>query len=421
MPHMLRRPGFARNVANTTGFNIAATTVAAVAGLVIARGLGPTGRGEYAAIVAWYAVTLLVGEVGQTAATCFFVAKEPGRARDYVATSRTMMVLTGIVVLGAGLILAPWLANGQAGLTWGYRVMFATSIAAFVGASYIFALQATDIRRWNVARVSQPILFLAVIVVLHLLGILSLRTTLIALSATIVIQAAVGYQACRRVGLAGGRTRRHLFPPLLAYGASQMAAIAPATLNGTLDKLVLSQTAPAADLGRYAVAVSLTSLGVPLVAAIGNMAFPRLASREMPGRAAVRLQRVALAAAAGIAILVVAPIALLAHWLVPALFGAGFAGTDQLVWLLAPGGVFLACGQVVGDLLRGRNRPLVVARGQAIAAVFTIALLAVLLPRIGVAGAAIASTISYGIALLYMVWKLNSLAPDAVDDAVNWT
>jgi O-antigen/teichoic acid export membrane protein len=90
-------------------------------------------------------------------------------------------------------------------------------------------------------------------------------------------------------------------------------------------------------------------------------------------------------------------------------FGPAYQGAVPLLWILAPGTVFLACGQVVGDLLRGRNHPLVVAWAQGLAALFTVALLIALLPLVGVVGAAIASTVAYGIALavmLHSLWRL---------------
>ena len=123
-------------------------------------------RGEYAAVTAWFGVALVVGDMGQPAALCFHVAHDPGQARGYVATSRAMMLVTGTIAMAGGILLAPLLAHGNAELTVAYRIAFATSIVAFVGASYTFSLQARNLRWWNSVRVSQPVLSLAVIVVL---------------------------------------------------------------------------------------------------------------------------------------------------------------------------------------------------------------------------------------------------------------
>ena len=242
--------------------------------------VGPTVRGEYAAITAWFGFALMIGGMGQPAALCFYVARDPLRAREYVATSRAMMLTTGTIFLVAGILLAPLLADGIAAVSLGYRIAFGTSIVAFVGASYTFSLQARDLSKWNVVRVSQPVLSVIAIGVLWRLGLLSLDNALVVLSATMVLQLSWAYGSCRRTSLVPGHSHATLIRPLAAYGAAQIAALTPAALNAQLDQLVLSQAVPPADLGRYAIAVSLTLLPIPFVSAIGNVAFPRLAAQD---------------------------------------------------------------------------------------------------------------------------------------------
>jgi len=347
--------------------------------------------------------------MGQPAALCYYVAHNPGRAHEYVATSRAMMLTTGMLAVAAGMLLAPLLARGGSGVTGGYRIAFASCIAAFIAASYTFALQARDLRRWNMVRVSQPALSLLAIGSLWRLRALTLDAALTALGVTTLLQLGWGYLCCRKTGLAPGRARAGLVRPLAIYGAAQIAAMTPAALNARMDQLVLSQAVPSADLGRYAVAVSLTMLPIPLVGAIGNVAFPRLASGRGVSTATLRLQWFAVFGSACLAVGTLVPLAIIAHWLVPLVFGTSYQRAVPLLWILTPGAVFLACGQVVGDLLRGRNRPIVVAWAQGLAAIVTIGLIFSLLPVLGVYGAAVASTVAYGIALILMLrclWRL---------------
>jgi O-antigen/teichoic acid export membrane protein len=170
-----------------------------------------------------------------------------------------------------------------------------------------------------------------------------------------------------------------------------------------MDRLLLSQLVSPAELGRYAVASSATLIPVPLVSAIGDVAFPRLAAQRLVTAQSHRLQLAAAAVSAGLAAAILLPIAVSASWLVPLVFGPAYRGAVPLLWILAPGGVFLACNQVVGDLLRGRNRPGFVAISEGLAVVFTVVLLVILLPVVGVASAAIASTVAYGVALMAMI------------------
>ena len=137
----LRRPG-GQAVARTAGFNFVVVAASGLGGVILARTVGPTVRGDYAAVTAWFGMTLIIGGMGQPAALCFYVARDPLQAREYVATSRAIMLLTGMVTLTVGMLIAPLLAHGNSGVTTGYRIAFATTILAFVGASYTFSLQA---------------------------------------------------------------------------------------------------------------------------------------------------------------------------------------------------------------------------------------------------------------------------------------
>jgi O-antigen/teichoic acid export membrane protein len=377
--------------------------------VVIARALGPTGRGEYAAIIAWFGISCTVGQMGLPAALCFYVAKDPQQAQDYVATSRAMMLATGMLALVAGLLLAPALSRGNPETADGYRIAFGISIVTYVGISYTYALQPRHLLSWNVVRTIQPVLTLLILCILWFLKLLTLNAVLFTLAATLTLQLGSGYWRCRRNALAPGRARISLFRPLAGYGIAQIAALTPATLNAQLDQLVLSQIVAAPVLGRYAIAVSLTCLPIPLVAAIGNVAFPRLAAQQVVTDATRRMQHNAIVASAVIAAALLLPLAAVAYWLIPFLFGASYRGAVPLLWILTPGAAFLACGQVAGDLLRGRNYPAVVAWAQGLAAIFTVVLLIVLLPIVGVYGAAIASTVAYGTALAAMLRSLRHL------------
>jgi len=409
----LRRRGASRLVIRTAGFNIASTAAAGLGGIIVARVLGPELRGEYAAVTAWFGISLMVGSMGQPAALCFYVAKDPGLAREYVATSRAMMLVTGTAALVGGILLAPLLAHGNAELTVAYRIVFSASIIAFIGASYTFSLQARNLRWWNTVRVSQPVLSLVLMVVLWRLRLLTLTAVLIVLVLTMLVQLGWAYYRCRAADLVPGRAQARLVRPLAAYGVSQIAALTPAAVNKQLDQLVLSQAVPLATLGRYAIAVSCTLLPIPLVAAIGNVAFPKLASLDRVDGLVQRMQWLAIIGSGCAAACVLVPLALVAPWLIPRVFGPGYGGVVPLLWLLTPAGVFLACNQVTGDVLRGRKRPLVVARAEGLAAVFTVILLVALLPVFGVYGAAIASTVAYGIALFMMLWSLRTLPADS--------
>jgi O-antigen/teichoic acid export membrane protein len=387
----LQAPGPTRAVAATAVVNVSSTVVAATAGVILARSLGPSDRGDYAAVVAWFGVVLIIGELGQTAATTYHVARHPENAKDYTATSRVLMTVTGALTAGIGFLVAPLLAHGDSDLLLSYRVVFVVCLPVFVGAGYSFALQAVSISRWNVMRIAQPIAYLLLVVVAQLTGHLTLVVATAVLALTVTAQAALSYGLARRSGLTGGRARREHVRPLTRYGFSQVLASAPQTFNGRLDQLVLSQTVRSSELGHYAVAVTLSGLAVPVVSALGNVLFPRLAAMKRGGAAERRLVRSAVLTSSLVALVVVGVLTATAFVTVPLVFGPDYDASVRLVWLLAPAGVLLASTQVASDLLRGRGQPGLVARAQGVGLVLTIILLAALIPRWGASGAAVAT------------------------------
>jgi len=374
--------------------------------------LGPTIRGDYAAITAWYAAALVAGELGQPAAICYFVARDPDRARHYVTTARNLMFVSGVLVAIAGWFLAKELTNGQSGVTFGYRLMFAACPAIYIAASYLFSLQARAISQWALVRALQPGLYLVGAVGLALSGYLNLQSVLVTLVASTVLQAVVAREVCRRRGLTGGRSKTWALRSLLRYGLTQILANSPTTINVTLDQMWLSQTVSAADLGRYAIAVSLTSLAYPLVTPIGSVLFPRIAAEGKDSAASRALQYRALLMSAMISAGMMVALALVAPVVVRTLFGPKYQAAVPLVWILCPGGVLLNCNQVLGDLLRGRNQTVWVALGQGAGAIATVGLLVMLIPPFGVTGAAIATSVSYAVTSTLLVIALVRDAPD---------
>jgi O-antigen/teichoic acid export membrane protein len=395
-----------RAVVRTAGFNGITTLIAGLGGIILARYLGPAGRGEYAAVTAWFAFACIIGDLGQPGALCFYVAREPELASAYVATSRAMVMAAGGIVAAGGVLIAPVLSRETPGATAAYRIAFGATVIAVVAASYIYALQARDLHQWNVVRASQPTLSLAAICVLWRLRMLSLDTAAYVLVGSVLLQLALAYQGCRRTSLAPGCAQRRLIQPLFAYGIAQIAGSTPGMVNVQLDQLVLSQSVRAEDLGRYAIAVSLTMLPIPFVSAIGNVAFPKLAAQQAVTSESHKLQWIALATSVALALSLVIPLASVAYWLIPLVFGTAYIGAVPLLWILSPGAVFLAAGQVASDLLRGRKRPMVIGRAHGIAAIFTVVFLATLLPFIGVYAAAIASTTSYAVAFVVLAMAL---------------
>jgi O-antigen/teichoic acid export membrane protein len=399
---------------------VAVTALAAVSGLLLARVLGPAGRGTYAIITSYTLAAATVGECGLTAAICYFVARDRTTARDVMRSGGLLLLGFGIVVGAVGVGVAPLLFDDPAEVA-AFRVAFAAQPLVFVCSCWVFALQAVRITAWNVVRALQPAGYSAAIVLLAATGLLSVERAVLCLVGSVLLQALAAVALCRGTFPGRGRLRRRTCRDLLGYGGATLASAVPYLLNAHLDVLVLAVLVAPAQLGHYAVAVSLGMLPQPICAAFGNVAMPRLAARpDAAGsdhRAVVvrrsaappavgqarRVALVAVAASLTTGVVAVAAISLLAPVVVPRLLGPAFTPSVGLFWLLAPGAALLGCNRAIDDVLRGLGRAMTVARCEGVGSVVTIVLLAALVPTIGIAGAPVASSLAYGVSFLLLL------------------
>ena len=388
---VLARSATLRTIFRTAGFNVANTLLAGVGGILVARVLGPEGRGDYAVLISWLGLALLVGELGQTASVTYHVARFSDRARDYLATSVRTLTVSGLIAIPIVLVAAPYLADGRSAREAGFKILAVALPIAFVGASYTFALQANRIDWWNWVRFSQPVVWFLGLMVLLWVEDVELSVILVIYVFSVLVQLPVAVILCARAGLLGGRADRTLVKPLMRYGAGQLASSLPAGFTRQLDVIVLATAVSAADVGKYSVALSYSLLAFPLASAIGSVVFPRQARSGGSGRSIVGRSIIGVLV---VTIAVMIPLLLVSGWLLPLVFGAEFAGSVHLLWYLSPGLVALAVNQVGGDLLRGMGKPHLVAVASWVGLVFLAGSLLLLVPAHGTLGAAISVSIA---------------------------
>jgi O-antigen/teichoic acid export membrane protein len=399
----MNRPRHPSDVRGTAVINMAATLLSAGTGVLLARWLGPAGRGIYAAATAYFGLSLIIFELGLASAVVYFVSRFRYRADDYVSTGTVLLIPLAIVAGLVSVVLA-LTEMGTSDTRMTFLILPVCIVMAFLGAPSTFALQALDIGKWNLIRIIQPIVFLPLIIGTFLITRFDVSTVVMVLALSLLFQALLArllYVGLREMT---GKVAWPTAGRMLRYGVPNMVSTVPNTINGRFDQLVLAFLVPAAALGQYAVAVTLSVLAGPLAMAFGNVAFPQLAEGGDPATTIRHAARGAMAVSAlgEVAIVIAAP------FVVPRLFGEGFADVTTLLLVLAPGAVLVVVNQVLGDLLRGLGRPGLVARCEWIGVIGTVAGLAITVPIMGTYGAALTSTIVYSCVHVLLRHSLHS-------------
>jgi antigen flippase len=395
-----RRATFLVRVAAVGAANVVGALTTAVAGVLIARALGPAGRGAVAGALAWSGLLGLVLSLGLLQSVTYHAARKREAARSIVRRTTRWVVPPAVAIGVAAAASALFLIGGSTGVMYAAAFLaMPISIAAGLRLACLLALR---VRWWNLSRLFQQGSYLVGIAGALALGLLDLRAVAGVLLLSNCLQLLGG-------GLLAARAMPIAEPeplparPLLVYGLHNLLGALPSTVNARLDQALLAIFVVQSELGEYAAAVTVSLLIGPLTGAFGQIAFPALAASESESdrrsteRKALLGTFLVASGAAGV-VLAYAP------EIIWGLFGPEFDGAIPLARVLAPASVALAMNLVIEDVLRGRGRPADAAKAEGSGAVATAALLVVFVPAGGAMAAATISLVAYCLTTAVLVF-----------------
>ncbi len=359
-----------------SGLTVVRAALAFVATLVFTRQLGPAGRGEVALVVGVTALLSLVGAAGLTPAVA---AGVPGR-RAVLGVA----VLRAVVVVGAGAAVVPLLPDA---VLPGVGAMAAIAVAVPCAVVTTAAVaHASALGRAVPAATAGLIGPAGFAVALLVLGRTSplIVSWLWVLSAAVTAVAVVAAGGRAPTGEVGGRV---LMARSLAANPGELALFA----LWRADVLVVHVLRGPAELGRYAVAVSLAEV---LMLVVYGLRMALLPTGRGGALAIARGIRVALAVGSVAAL----SLGLSAPIVVPMLFGSAYAEAALALAVLAPGALLLGLAFPLADALAAVGRSAAVARAAGLALVANLAANIVLLPAHSFLVAAVAATGAYAVA-----------------------
>ena len=390
--------------------------VGIVVSIIIARTLGPEGKGIYSLLL--LAPTLLVtfGNFGLNVSNVYFYGKRNARAQDLAANSVWAALVFGLVILALFIVAYPLL-----------RERFFTDVPT----SYLFAAVATlpamllnqymanlllatkQTRLFNWSNVLQLAVLLATAIFTLLIMKMGLAATVVIADLNVVIGAILMTIFYARTNHLSLRFKPQLFKETLIFGLKGYFANVIQFLNYRVDMLIVSAFLGAAAVGFYSVAVNFAEVLWYVPTSIGTVLFPHVAN-STNGSANITTARVSRQTflLMGLASLAVAA---LAPWLVPLLFGQEFTPAIQALWYLLPGVLVFSIAKIIGNDFAGRGYVVTNGLVSASALILNIVINLLLVPRLGLIGASLSSSISYTVATVMLIWLF------AREAKVHWT
>jgi O-antigen/teichoic acid export membrane protein len=386
--------------------SIAIQGLNAVTGVLLARALGPSGRGELTAAFLWPWILALVVSFGVMEAATYRTAKAPEAAGVVLGTSLVIAAGQSLIAIAVGAGLIPLVLSGHdSSVVWA-GLAFLSHIPFYLAGAYAgYVLNGIDeFRVFQAYRFGLTAVAAVGIVALAAVGSLSVTLAIAAyVFAHAVVAVATVWAALVRIGRPS--VDRAVGRELLSFGVKSHSSTVPTLLNQRLDQLVVSVVLSSTSLGLYAVAVTLSSLTSAVGASVLLVALPAVArGRSDPQR--LEISRRYVSGALLISTVVTAPLVVFAPQLIELFFGSDFRSAGDVSRIVLVATVALATGRALNAALKGVNRPLDAGIAELGALGITVIALAALLPAFGLIGAGLASLLAYTASTVWMARKL---------------
>ncbi|MFD5329986.1 oligosaccharide flippase family protein, partial [Streptomyces sp. NPDC127092] len=319
-----------------------------LSGPILARALGPEGRGQFASVMQPITVAGAVASLGFPAAVAYFIASGGNSDRVYrraLATAAIPALLTYAAMCWyAGIV------SHRQGISFTVICIAWSAIvlSAVVQIRRAYWQGQGRWRKLDAERAAYAVTRFGIVVLLALLGVV-LAEAYVAASLLAFVAAAL------LLFTKGSPSRSESLPTsgeIVRYSVLASIGTIAAVASSRLDQILMPAAASSAELGYYAVAVTVAE--VPLVLAT-------LSARNALQLAAVgdsnieifRKTRVYIVVCIGL----IAALFVAAPYGTVLVFGPDFATSASSIQLLSIAGVASLVSLVCGSILAGRGRP----------------------------------------------------------------
>nr|WP_269204192.1 polysaccharide biosynthesis C-terminal domain-containing protein [Motilibacter rhizosphaerae] len=363
-------------------------------GVLVARSIGPGGRGDLAVLATLTQFTGWIAALGTNEGVAFLASKREEDIPRIVGTALAFLAGLGLVGVVLAELALPLVLHAQHQSVIDTGRWFVLSVVLVLATSQLQSLLggSHDFAGMNVLRVLQPTGYLVGLVVLALTVRLTVDEVLLAsIASSVLALGVVGARFLRRVGVA--RPSREVARAALAFGIKVQGSLFGGLVNGRLDLLMMPAFLSVATVGLYSVATNTAGILFALVGVLGQVVFPAAARRGGAEgmRLVVRAGRITVGTAGAVALV----LGVLAPWLLPLVYGDAFRGSAVPLQIMLPGVVLAATSQVLDAGLQATGRPGAASICQLWGLVVTVVGLSVSLEPFGMDGAATVTTLSY--------------------------
>lgn len=410
---------FIKDTLITFTTNIITVILSIVVAIVIARVLGPEGKGAYSLIILVPTLLALLGNLGIGIANVYFGGS---RKHNWAALASNSLVSA----LGLGTLLAvaflAYFFIFHLSFTKGIEprcLLLTTLVLPFSLLTVYFnsiLLGQNRIREYNLVHLAQGSACLVLILFLLLALKAGVFGTIIAWVSAAILASILSILLVRKSTKIAWSFHFQLFKSSVKFGVKGYLGNVIQFLNYRLDMFLVAFLMSVTFVGYYSISVAMAEALWYFPAAVGTVIFgqtSRLGAEEA-NASTPRICRNTLF----ITVLAALMLFALGKPIITLFFGSAFLPALEPLWILLPGIVALSICKVLSNEITGRGKPMINTAAAGVSLAVNIPLNLLLIPRIGIAGAALASTISYTVTAILVLIAFMRISKNSLIDTI---
>ena len=394
----MNKKKFVRDTTITFGSRLFSLLVGIGTSVVLARALGPQGRGTYALAMLLPNMIVTFGNFGVGPATVYYVAR--GKiSREIILGNNILLslILSAFGILAGVCVIIFFHQNLFKGVAVSLLILSLALVPLNFFLSFVkyILLGAQRIKEFNYIGVIQTLFFFTAVV----LALLFFRVGIAgAIGAAALSTLAAGILAFHWAKMVSGGVKLRPYPPYikkaLIYGFQSHLSNILGFLNYRADVFLINWFLSPAAVGLYSVSVGLAEKIWLVSQSAGTVLFPKIAAEneeELRKTFTPFVARTVLWLTALGAIVLF----LISKQVILLLYSDAFLPAVSPLQGLVVGIIALAPSRVLANDIAGRGRPALNAYRGLITVFINITLNLLWIPRYGIVGSAWASTVAY--------------------------
>lgn len=389
---------FAKNTSLIFCTRILTFCVGLASSVLIARLLGPEGRGMYVLLLLVPAIALKFSLFGIDAATVYYVGKERYSLQEMIGNNMVLGLVLGIISMAVSGFVAFFFHDSylaQIPLFYFFVALGTIPLALLQTFFSNIMLGAQRFFAYSVVSILSEVLFLGFTVAalfvtrMGVFGLLWANILSSFFTVLILFFVLRGIAHGMRISLS-----RKFLKDMMTYGLQTYTGGLLGFLYYRVDIVLINIFLTTAAVGYYSLAVGLAEKLLMISTSAVTVFFPRISS-EKNEETVKEFTPLVVRHIFFLACLAALTLLIGGRWIVTFLYSAAFLPTLYPLYMLLPGIVAMSVTSVLAHDYAGRGKPMIntYIAGYALAA--NIALNLLFIPRWGMAGAAFASSLSY--------------------------